>query len=68
MALQSINPATGETLATFHTLSPAEIAASLIARDRGASIWKDTPFDERARLLTCAPPTSSSESPGSSGG
>ena len=37
MALQSINPATGETLATFDTLAPAEVMDAARARDRGVS-------------------------------
>jgi succinate-semialdehyde dehydrogenase / glutarate-semialdehyde dehydrogenase len=54
MALQSINPATGETLATFATLVPGEVAVKLAAAAAAFRSWKNTPFDERARLLTRA--------------
>jgi len=51
MTLSSINPATGQLLATFETLAPADVAAAL---DRAATAfrsWRETPFEERARLL-----------------
>ncbi len=51
MALQSINPATGETLATFDTLAPAEVMVRLERATAAFRAWKDTPFSERARLL-----------------
>lgn len=51
MALQSINPATGETLRTFDTLAPAEVMARLARAAAAFRGWKDTPFSERARLL-----------------
>ena len=54
MALSSINPATGQLLATFETLTPADVAAAL---DRAATAfrsWRETPPEERARLLTRA--------------
>jgi succinate-semialdehyde dehydrogenase/glutarate-semialdehyde dehydrogenase len=54
MALRSINPATGATLATFDTLSPAEIAAKLERATAAFRSWKRTSFDERARYLSRA--------------
>jgi succinate-semialdehyde dehydrogenase/glutarate-semialdehyde dehydrogenase len=54
MALQSINPATGETLATFETLGPGEVAARLDRATSAFQSWKNTSFDERARLLARA--------------
>ena len=51
MALQSINPATGETLGTFDTLAPAEVMDRLARATAAFRAWKDTPFSERARLL-----------------
>ena len=54
MALQSINPATGATLATFDTLSPADVAAKLERATSAFRSWKRTSFDERARYLSRA--------------
>ena len=51
MPLQSINPATGETLRTFDTLAPAEVMARVERAVTAFRGWKDTPFSERARLL-----------------
>jgi len=54
MALQSINPATGATLATFDTLSTADVAAKLDRATSAFRSWKRTSFDERARYLSRA--------------
>ena len=54
MALRSINPATGATLATFDTLTPAEVAAKLERATRAYRSWKNTSFDERAACLARA--------------
>ena len=54
MALRSINPATGATLATFDTLTPAEVAAKLERATRAYRSWKNTSFDERAGCLARA--------------
>jgi succinate-semialdehyde dehydrogenase/glutarate-semialdehyde dehydrogenase len=54
MALSSINPATGETLATFETLSPAGVSAALDRAVQAFRTWRQTSFAERARLLTKA--------------
>ncbi len=54
MALQSINPATGATLATFDTLQPADVAAKVERASEAFRSWKRTSFDERARLLARA--------------
>ncbi len=54
MALSSINPATGETLATFETLSPAGVSAALDRAVQAFQTWRQTSFAERARLLTKA--------------
>ena len=51
MALSSINPATGETLATFETLSPADVSSALDRAVEAFRSWRRTSFDERARLL-----------------
>jgi succinate-semialdehyde dehydrogenase/glutarate-semialdehyde dehydrogenase len=54
MALSSINPATGETLATFETLSPAGVSAALDRAVQAFRTWRQTSFAERAHLLTKA--------------
>jgi succinate-semialdehyde dehydrogenase / glutarate-semialdehyde dehydrogenase len=54
MALSSINPATGQLLATFETLAPAAVAAALDRATAAFRAWRETPFDERARLLARA--------------
>ena len=62
MALQSINPATGETLQTFDTLAPAEVMDRLARATASFRAWKNTPFGERARLLVRAAAILESES------
>jgi succinate-semialdehyde dehydrogenase/glutarate-semialdehyde dehydrogenase len=62
MPLSSINPATGETLATFETLTSKDVSAAL---DRAAGAfrsWRETPFEERARFLRSAADILESES------
>ena len=54
MRLQSINPATGETLATFETLSPADVSAALDRAVQAFQSWRQTSFEKRAELLTNA--------------
>ena len=54
MALQSINPATGETLATFETLQPREIEARVARAASAFQSWRGTLYETRARLLTRA--------------
>jgi succinate-semialdehyde dehydrogenase/glutarate-semialdehyde dehydrogenase len=51
MALSSINPATGQLLATFETLTPADVAAALDRATTAFRSWRETRFEERARLL-----------------
>ena len=62
MPLQSINPATGETLQTFDTLAPAEVMDRLARATAAFRVWKNTPFGERARLLMRAAGILESES------
>ncbi len=54
MALSSINPATGETLATFETLSSADVSAALDRAVQAFQSWRQTSFETRAELLTNA--------------
>jgi succinate-semialdehyde dehydrogenase/glutarate-semialdehyde dehydrogenase len=51
MPLQSINPATGETLRSFDTLSAAEVESALERATEAFSGWRATSFEARARLL-----------------
>jgi succinate-semialdehyde dehydrogenase/glutarate-semialdehyde dehydrogenase len=53
-ALASINPATGETLATYETLSDAQIEEKLASAAAAFRRHRRTPFAERARLLVRA--------------
>ncbi len=51
MKLESINPATGELVSTYAETQPARVSAALaLARDAFRS-WRESSFDERARLL-----------------
>ena len=54
MALKSINPATGETLATFDTLSPAAVEDKLQLAVAAFASWRQTAYADRARLLVRA--------------
>jgi len=54
MALKSINPATGETLATFDTLSPAAVEEKVQRAVAAFAGWRQTPYGDRARLLVRA--------------
>jgi succinate-semialdehyde dehydrogenase/glutarate-semialdehyde dehydrogenase len=51
MAMESINPATGERLKTFTPWSTAQIDQALALAARATPGWQATPFSERARLL-----------------
>jgi len=62
MALASINPASGETLATFETLSATDVASALDRAVEAFGSWRRTSFDERAQLLTKAAEILESES------
>jgi len=51
MAIQSINPATGEVLETFATLGRADIGAILARAADAQRAWARLPFAERARPM-----------------
>ena len=51
MALKSINPATGETLATFDTLPPAAVEEKLQRAVTAFASWRQTAYADRAHLL-----------------
>lgn len=51
MALVTINPATGRTLARYRTHSRAHVESSLVAATRAQRNWRELPVGRRARLL-----------------
>ncbi|WP_438354083.1 NAD-dependent succinate-semialdehyde dehydrogenase [Microbacterium sp. CJ88] len=46
-----VNPATGQTLATYPTLTDAEVAEKIDTADAAFRAWRDTPVAERAALV-----------------
>ena len=51
MAFESINPATGETLARFDPWDAATLDAALAETAAAAPAWQATPLEARARLM-----------------
>jgi succinate-semialdehyde dehydrogenase/glutarate-semialdehyde dehydrogenase len=51
MAIQTINPATGETLRTFAALTPAEIDQKLDVAHRAWLSWRKTALGDRLAVL-----------------
>lgn len=51
MPIRSVNPATGQVLATFEELSAAETAERVGAATVAFRAWRRTSFDERAIIL-----------------
>ena len=51
MAIASINPATGETLKTFSTLSPQQIEQKLQLAAETFRSYRNTSFADRARMM-----------------
>ncbi|GAB3199783.1 succinate-semialdehyde dehydrogenase/glutarate-semialdehyde dehydrogenase [Pontibacter aydingkolensis] len=51
MAIQSINPATGEVIKTFQADSPEEVTAKVEAAEKAFQQWKEVSFDERAKYM-----------------
>jgi succinate-semialdehyde dehydrogenase/glutarate-semialdehyde dehydrogenase len=49
--MRAINPATGETLAEYPTLSPAELERRLALAAEAAVRWRATPVTERAAVV-----------------
>ncbi len=54
MAMESINPATGERLKAFTPWSTAQLDQALALAARATPGWQAAPFAERARLLRAA--------------
>ncbi len=51
MAIASINPTNGETLKTFEALSAEQIEQKLQLAADTFRTYRDTPFEERARMM-----------------
>jgi succinate-semialdehyde dehydrogenase / glutarate-semialdehyde dehydrogenase len=51
MAIQTLNPSTGETLRTFRPLTEDEIEEKVALAARVAPIWRDSPMKERTQVL-----------------
>ena len=49
--IESVNPATGEVLATFEAASATQIEAALDATQRTFRSWRGTPFAQRTALM-----------------
>ncbi|MCU1313799.1 MAG: Succinate-semialdehyde dehydrogenase, partial [Acidobacteriaceae bacterium] len=54
MAITSVNPATGEVLETFASLTDGELAAKLDLAARAFKVHRDTSFAYRAERMRCA--------------
>ncbi len=54
MALQSINPASGELLESYVEQTVEQVKASVEKASRAFGLWRQTGFAERARLLLAA--------------
>ncbi len=54
MAIASINPATGETLREFNSLTNEEIEQKLTAAETAFRVQRGTTFSERAAILSAA--------------
>ncbi|HVT19533.1 MAG TPA: NAD-dependent succinate-semialdehyde dehydrogenase [Thermoanaerobaculia bacterium] len=51
MAIESVNPATGETIASHQEMSQEEVSLAIDGAHRAFLAWRETPFAERARLM-----------------
>ncbi|MFT8464441.1 NAD-dependent succinate-semialdehyde dehydrogenase [Acetobacter persici] len=54
MAYATTNPYTGEVLATFPEATDQEVQTALSDAYSAFETWRDTPFAERARIMTAA--------------
>jgi succinate-semialdehyde dehydrogenase / glutarate-semialdehyde dehydrogenase len=52
--LRSVDPATGDEIASHPALTPAELDAAVAAADQAQRAWRDVSFDERALRLRAA--------------
>jgi succinate-semialdehyde dehydrogenase/glutarate-semialdehyde dehydrogenase len=51
MAIEAINPATGDTIAIYEEWTDAEVLSTLQAVDRAFLEWRETSFGERSQLM-----------------
>ena len=51
MAIESVNPATGETLETYEEMTPQQAAAVVAEAHEAWKTWRKVPFAERARPM-----------------
>jgi succinate-semialdehyde dehydrogenase/glutarate-semialdehyde dehydrogenase len=51
MAIETVNPATGERIRTFAELTPREINDKLDVASRAAGAWRRTPLEQRAAVV-----------------
>lgn len=51
MAITSVNPATGETIETYETLSTKQLGEAIASSSEAFESWRRTSFDERATAL-----------------
>src|SRR5687767_2336239 len=51
MPLDSVNPATGETIKTYDEMTPRQAAAAVEEAHAAWKSWRTTPFSERARPM-----------------
>src|SRR5688572_13680545 len=52
MGIATVNPATGETLRTFPSLSQGELEERLVRSQTAFRSWRRTPFSQRAEALS----------------
>ncbi|MCX2741077.1 NAD-dependent succinate-semialdehyde dehydrogenase [Pontibacter anaerobius] len=51
MAIETVNPATGEVLKTFTPHTPKEVKQKIEAAEQAFQSWRDTSFEERTRYM-----------------
>lgn len=51
MTIDSVDPATGETIARYEEMPGAEVSAAIEAAHRAFLAWRETPFAERSARL-----------------
>lgn len=51
MSIDSVNPATGETVARYEETTPGEVTSILESAERACAAWRRTSFEQRAALM-----------------
>jgi succinate-semialdehyde dehydrogenase / glutarate-semialdehyde dehydrogenase len=51
MAIETVNPSTGERVRAFAELTPREIEERVVRAYAAAALWRRTPMDERLRVV-----------------